>query len=53
MLGGHPGVSDVERAVAFWTSALDWDLYPPDVVVLADPDGNPFCVVDLSTAPSG
>lgn len=29
---------------------LDWDLYPPDphFVVLGDPDGNPFCVVDLS-----
>ncbi|MEO3830006.1 VOC family protein [Actinomadura sp. B10D3] len=34
---------------------VDWDLYPPDpdFVVLADPDGNVFCVVDLSRAPSG
>ena len=25
----------------------------PDFVVLTDPDGNVFCVVDLSRAPSG
>lgn len=27
-----------------------WDLYPedPDFVVLADPDGNRFCVIDKS-----
>lgn len=27
-----------------------WDLYPsdPDFVVLADPDGNRFCVIDTS-----
>lgn len=27
-----------------------WDLYPddPDFVVLADPEGNVFCVIDLS-----
>ena len=33
-----------------WNSELpaDWDLYPdaPDFVVLEDPDGNRFCVVD-------
>ena len=29
---------------------VDWDLYPanPDFVVLADPDDNRFCVVDLT-----
>jgi hypothetical protein len=34
---------------------VEWDLYPPnpDFVVLADPDGNLFCVVDLGRAPSG
>jgi hypothetical protein len=33
---------------------VDWDRYParPDFVVLADPDGNRFCVVDLGKAPS-
>ena len=31
-------------------SHVDWDLYPedPDFVVLADPDGNRFCVIDKS-----
>jgi hypothetical protein len=29
---------------------FDWDSYPddPDFVVVADPDGNRFCIVDLS-----
>jgi hypothetical protein len=29
---------------------VDWDSYPddPDFVVLSDPDGNRFCIVDLS-----
>ena len=29
---------------------VDWDLYPedPDFVVLADPDGNRFCIVNTS-----
>jgi hypothetical protein len=29
---------------------VDWDLYPddPDFVVLEDPDGNRFCVIDKS-----
>ena len=28
---------------------MDWDMYPPDpdFVVLADPDGNAFCVVNV------
>ncbi|MBD2900576.1 hypothetical protein amrb99_95810 [Actinomadura sp. RB99] len=47
--------AEVERLVALGASRVEWDLYPPDpdFVVLADPDGNPFCVVDLSRAPSG
>ncbi|MCA1220565.1 VOC family protein [Streptomyces sp. 8L] len=47
--------AEVERLVALGARRLDWDLYPPepDFVVLADPDGNAFCVVDLSRAPSG
>lgn len=46
---------EVERLVELGASKLDWDSYPPDpdFVVLGDPDGNPFCVVDLSRAPSG
>jgi len=42
--------SEVERLVALGAERVDWDLYPddPDFVVLADPDGNRFCIVDLS-----
>ncbi|HST48439.1 MAG TPA: VOC family protein [Jatrophihabitans sp.] len=53
-------VQDMARAVRFWTAALgyqprdlgatraqDWP-YPDDAdfVVLRDPDGNEFCVID-------
>jgi catechol 2,3-dioxygenase-like lactoylglutathione lyase family enzyme len=42
--------SEVERLVSLGAERVDWDSYPddPDFVVLADPDGNRFCVVDLS-----
>jgi catechol 2,3-dioxygenase-like lactoylglutathione lyase family enzyme len=42
--------SEVERLVALGAERVDWDLYPddPDFVVLADPEGNRFCIVDLS-----
>ncbi|MFI6454550.1 VOC family protein [Streptosporangium amethystogenes] len=41
--------SEVERLVSLGAERVDWDLYPddPDFVVLADPEGNVFCVVDL------
>jgi catechol 2,3-dioxygenase-like lactoylglutathione lyase family enzyme len=47
--------AEVKRLIGLGASRLDWDMYPPepDFVVLADPDGNVFCVVDLSRAPSG
>ncbi|MEU4175539.1 VOC family protein [Streptomyces sp. NPDC026589] len=47
--------SEVRRLLGLGARSVDWDLYPadPDFVVLADPDGNIFCVVDLSHAPSG
>lgn len=46
--------AEVQRLVALGVKRVDWDQYPPhaDFVVLADPDGNVFCVVDLSHAPS-
>ncbi|MFJ9113545.1 VOC family protein [Streptomyces sp. NPDC102283] len=46
---------EVRRLVGLGARAVDWALYPPepDFVVLADPDDNLFCVVDLSHAPSG
>jgi predicted enzyme related to lactoylglutathione lyase len=42
--------SEAGRLVSLGAERVDWDLYPddPDFVVLADPDGNRFCVVDLS-----
>jgi catechol 2,3-dioxygenase-like lactoylglutathione lyase family enzyme len=41
--------AEVERLVSLGASRVGWDSYPddPDFVVLADPDGNRFCIVDL------
>ena len=38
------------RLVSARSTVVDWDLYPPDpdFVVLADPEGNQFCIVDLA-----
>lgn len=46
--------AEVARLLTLGATKPDWDRYPadPDFVVLADPDGNVFCVVDLSHAPS-
>ncbi|WP_448627864.1 VOC family protein [Geodermatophilus sp. URMC 64] len=40
--------AEVERLVALGAVRVDWRDYPedPDFVVLADPEGNRFCVVD-------
>jgi catechol 2,3-dioxygenase-like lactoylglutathione lyase family enzyme len=40
--------AEVERLVSLGAQHVDWDLYPEDAdfVVLADPDGNRFCVID-------
>jgi catechol 2,3-dioxygenase-like lactoylglutathione lyase family enzyme len=42
--------SHAARLVSLGAERVDWDRYPddPDFVVLADPDGNRFCIVDLS-----
>ncbi|RKE23021.1 glyoxalase/bleomycin resistance protein/dioxygenase superfamily protein [Streptomyces sp. TLI_171] len=42
--------AEVERLVALGARRVDWDSYPPDpdFVVLADPDGNRFCVIDTA-----
>lgn len=49
------GVADPcpERTLAIGALPVSWDSYPddPDFIVLADPDGNRFCIVDLSHAP--
>lgn len=44
--------AEVERLVGLGAMRVDWDLYPddPDFVVLADPDGNRFCVIDTGGA---
>lgn len=42
--------AEVERLISLGAQHVDWDLYPedPDFIVLADPDGNRFCVIDTS-----
>jgi catechol 2,3-dioxygenase-like lactoylglutathione lyase family enzyme len=42
--------AETERLVALGAELVDWDSYPedPDFIVLADPEGNLFCIVDLS-----
>ncbi|KEF08376.1 MULTISPECIES: VOC family protein [Streptomyces] len=42
--------AEVERLVSLGARRVDWDLYPddPDFVVLADTEGNRFCVIDTS-----
>jgi predicted enzyme related to lactoylglutathione lyase len=42
--------AEVDRLVALGATRVDWDLYPddPDFVVLADTEGNRFCVIDAS-----
>jgi catechol 2,3-dioxygenase-like lactoylglutathione lyase family enzyme len=42
--------AEVARLTDLGAERVDWDSYPddPDFVVLADPEGNRFCIVDLS-----
>jgi predicted enzyme related to lactoylglutathione lyase len=41
---------EVERLVALGATEVHWDRRPPDAdyVILADPEGNRFCVVDVT-----
>jgi predicted enzyme related to lactoylglutathione lyase len=41
---------EVERLTALGATEVHWDKRPPDAdyVILADPEGNRFCVVDIS-----
>jgi predicted enzyme related to lactoylglutathione lyase len=43
--------AEVERLVSLGATRVEWDRYPEhaDFVVMADPEGNPFCVIDTST----
>jgi catechol 2,3-dioxygenase-like lactoylglutathione lyase family enzyme len=42
--------AEAARLVSLGARRVDWDSYPedPDFIVLEDPEGNRFCVVDLS-----
>jgi len=46
--GADAQAAEVERLVSLGAERVDWDLYPedPDFIVLADTEGNRFCVVD-------
>jgi len=46
--------AEVERLVALGAARVEWDLYPddPDFIVLADTEGNRFCVVDTTKDPA-
>ncbi|MER8031225.1 VOC family protein [Streptomyces bauhiniae] len=46
--------AEVARLTGLGAERVDWELYPddPDFVVLADPEGNRFCVIDASHAPA-
>ena len=41
---------EVERLIGLGATKVHWDKRPPDAdyVILADPEGNRFCVVDVS-----
>ena len=42
---------EVSRLLALGATEVHWDKRPPDAdyVILADPEGNRFCVVDITT----
>jgi predicted enzyme related to lactoylglutathione lyase len=45
--------AEVQRLKALGASEVHWDKRPPDAdyVILADPEGNRFCVVDVGRDP--
>ena len=46
-------IGEVRRLIALGATEVHWDKRPPDAdyVILADPEGNRFCVVDAGQAP--
>jgi catechol 2,3-dioxygenase-like lactoylglutathione lyase family enzyme len=46
--GADEQAAEVDRLVSLGAERVDWDLYPesPDFIVLADTEGNRFCVVN-------
>jgi catechol 2,3-dioxygenase-like lactoylglutathione lyase family enzyme len=49
-LDGGEQEAEAARLVSLGARRVDWDSYPndPDFIVLEDPEGNRFCIVDLS-----
>jgi Glyoxalase-like domain len=47
--------AEVARLVSLGAQGVDWDSYPddPDFVVLADTEGNIFCIVNTGHVPAG
>ena len=45
--------AEVERLVSLGATRVDWEFYPaePDYIVLADTEGNHFCVIDTAGDP--
>jgi predicted enzyme related to lactoylglutathione lyase len=41
---------EVQRLIALGATQVHWDKQPPDAdyVILADPEGNRFCVIDVT-----
>jgi catechol 2,3-dioxygenase-like lactoylglutathione lyase family enzyme len=48
-------VAEADRLVSLGAVRIDWDSYPadPDFIVLADTEGNRFCIVDVNHVPVG
>jgi hypothetical protein len=46
--------AEVARLLALGATEIHWDRRPPDAdyVILADPEGNRFCVIDAAPASS-
>jgi hypothetical protein len=47
--------AEADRLVWLGASRVDWDRFPddPDFIVLADTEGNRFCIVDLGHESTG
>ena len=48
--GADEQATEAARLVSLGATRVGWDSYPddPDFIVLEDPEGNRFCIVDLS-----
>jgi catechol 2,3-dioxygenase-like lactoylglutathione lyase family enzyme len=52
--GAAEQTAEADRLLALGARRVDWDRYPadPDFVVLADTEGNRFCIVDVNHQPA-